>query len=101
MDTPRIKGSGTGPIDHGPDLPARPEKPGSPEQLPGRTGDSAAISTDGRETLVTVEAMVARLEEHSDRREHVDAVRRMLENGDLDQPEVFQETARKMLMGDS
>ena len=98
MDTGHIEGSGAGAIDRNPERPGRLEKSGAADQIPGR-GDSASISDGGRETLAAMEALVKRLEgEPPGRREHVEAVRELLESGELDQPTVFLETARNMLM---
>ena len=63
----------------------------------GPHSDSASISDNGRDTLSAAKAMTERLEtEPEDRVGVVESARLSLRNGDLDQPEVFLETARKM-----
>ena len=64
----------------------------------GWAADSAAISDSGRDTLSAAKAMTERLEtEPEDRLEVVESARRLLRTGELDQPEVFLETARRLL----
>lgn len=95
MNTGQINGSGS--IDHNANPAARVEHHERSEQPSGRLADSAAISDSGRDTLSTVEAMTERLEtESQDRLEVVESARRLLRSGELDQPEVFLETSRRM-----
>ena len=96
MDTGQIKGSGG--IDRNPEHRDRLESARASDPVSGQLGDSAAISDTSRETLAAVAAMTERLKgEDQERRPQVDEARKLLTDGGLDQPEVFAETARRML----
>ncbi len=96
MDTGHLKGNGG--IEHGSENPGRLEQHKAREQVPGRVDDSAAISDGGREILAAVESMTRKLKDgHLDRRPHVEAAQALLQSGELDQPDVYLETSRRML----
>src|SRR5688500_18698843 len=69
------------------------------ESVPAAARDEAAISESGRETAASVDALAqrARNGDESERRTRIDRALQKLMNGDLDDPAVHAEVAKRLL----
>jgi len=97
MDIGHIQGPGG--IDRTSDRPDRASTDRAPGKGQGPAVDSATISAAGRETLRSMEALVAKAREGEDRTEAVEQAKARLESGVLSTPAAFDGAARNLLRG--